>query len=51
MDVKNFNFVYEKYGSVRRDERELQVEMMNWMMRIVWFQNSKWSYINDCLLK
>jgi hypothetical protein len=29
MDVKNFNFVYEKYGSVRRDERELQVEMMN----------------------
>jgi hypothetical protein len=29
MDVKNFNFVYEKYDSVRREEREVSVEMIN----------------------
>lgn len=29
MDVRDFRFVYEKYDSVRREEREVSVEMVN----------------------
>ena len=31
MDVGSFKFVYEKYDSVRRQEREVSVEMINWV--------------------
>ena len=29
MDVGSFQFVYENYDSVRREEREVSVEMVN----------------------
>jgi hypothetical protein len=29
MDVSSFKFVYEKYDSVRREEREVSMEMVN----------------------